>query len=144
MQYRTLREKIRAEKMERLARYAEFERIYQEAREAGHQAAMECVPQPMVVTQRANPLRDDSPVMRQWHVSEGVCGFAWVTVRPATSSFARWLVKHKDCRTGYYGGVEIWVRDYGQSMERKHAYANAFANVLVKHGIQAGAYSRLD
>ena len=50
-----------------------------------------------------------------WHAPEGVCGFAWVKVSPGNSSFAKWLVKNKMARKGYYGGVEINISDFRRS-----------------------------
>jgi hypothetical protein len=145
-EYGSLREKIAAEKEARLARYAEFERIYALANVAGYEAAGAVVPVPMHVVQRANPLDDNSPIVKRYEtVMDGVCGFAWVTVRPANCSFAIWAKKNKGWRTAYNGGVQLWVSDFDQSMTRKEAYASAFATVLRENGIER-AYpgSRMD
>jgi hypothetical protein len=49
---------------------------------------------------------------------------------------------------GYYEDYtkcwQIWVRGYGQSMQRKAVYAEAFATVLRENGISASAGSRMD
>lgn len=112
---------------------------------AGRDAAEAAVPTPMIVVQRANPLDDNSPIVKQYEpVMGGVCGFAWVVVRPGTSAFARWIKANKGARKHYYGGMELWVSRYGQSMERKEAYAQAFAKVLRDHGVDAYAGSRMD
>ena len=58
------------------------------------------------------------------------CGFAWVTVRPGNCSFAIWLKKNKGARAGYNGGVQIWISKFGQSHDKKKAYARAFADKL--------------
>ena len=79
-----------------------------------------------------------------YFVEGGVCGYAWVTVRPANSSFALWLKKNKGASTGYYGGMQLWVREFGQSMQRKEAFAKAFAEVLREAGINAFSESRMD
>jgi hypothetical protein len=61
----------------------------------------------------------------------GPCGFAWIIVKPGTSSFARWLI-----RTGhavpdrYFGGANIPVMDYGQCLRTKRAYVLGFATEL--------------
>jgi alpha-beta hydrolase superfamily lysophospholipase len=73
-----------------------------------------------------------------------VCGFAWVTLRPANSSFAIWAKKNRDWKPAYGGGMQLWVSAYNQSMKRKEAYATAFANVLYASGIKAYAGSRMD
>ncbi len=99
----------------------------------------------MHVVQRANPFDDSSPVVHRYApVMDGVCGFAWVTIRPGTSSFARWVSKTGRGRKGYYGGIQIWVSGFGQSMTRKEAYADAFAAVLREAGVSASAGSRMD
>ena len=99
----------------------------------------------MHVVQHANPLDDSSPIVKRYApVMDGVCGFAWVVVRPAGSSFGRWLRKERGHSLAYGGGVSIWVGSFGQSYERKYAYARAFAGVLEEAGIEAYAQSRLD
>lgn len=122
----------------------DWQALYDKAHAAGLAAGQGIIPVPMTVVQHENPLNDDSPITRQWHVSEGVCGFAWVTVRPANSSFALWLKKQQLGSKAYHGGLQIWVHQFNQSMERKEAYAHAFASVLTAHGISAYAGSRLD
>jgi len=77
-------------------------------------------------------------------VTAGVCGFAWVKIQPATSSFARWLKKNDLARKGYGPGIDISISAYGQSMTRKAAYAGAFASVLRDAGIRAHSQSRMD
>lgn len=130
---------------EREKRNAEFADLARRADEAGRKAAAERVPEPMIVVQRANPFDDSSPIVRQYApVMDGVCGFAWVTIRPGTCSFAHWAKKNLGARKAYYGGVEIWISEYGQSYERKYAYAHAFAEVLQEAGVKAYAGGRLD
>ena len=119
--------------------------LYKRAHEAGMKAGKEVVPTPMVVQQRANPFDDTSPVVKTYEpVMGGVCGFAWVVVTPGTSSFARWLTKTGKGSKHYYGGTSIWVGEFGQSMTRKEAYAQAFAKVLRDAGIDAYSGSRMD
>jgi hypothetical protein len=121
------------------------ESIYHDAAEAGRGAAADHDPTPMVVQQHEDVFDDSSPVVKSWNVPQGVCGFAWVSVRPGTSSFARWLKRHGHARTdSYYGGVTIWISEYGQSFEKKVAHSEAMAAVLVDNGIKAYAMSRLD
>lgn len=118
--------------------------IFIEAHKAGAEAALAVRPTPMIVTQHANPLNDQSAVERAWYVSEGACGFAWVTIKPGTCKAARFAKEHFGARKDYYGGVSIWISDYGQSIERKEAYASAFARKLQSYGITAYSESRLD
>lgn len=123
---------------------AECRELYASADAAGKAAADACVPTPMVVVERANLFDDNSPVVKSYApVMDGACGFAWVIVKPGTSSFARYLKKIGYTRDSYYGGINVWVRGYGQSYERKRAYAAAFAGVLRDAGINAYAMSRM-
>jgi hypothetical protein len=98
----------------------------------------------MQVIQRANPWDDNSPIVKAYEpVMDGVCGFAWLTFSDGRKSFPRWAQKVGLARKGYYG-VSIWVSDYGQSMERKEAFAQAAAEVLREAGVRCYAQSRMD
>ena len=121
-----------------------YQAIYQEANDAGLAAGVACVPHPMIVSQHANMMDDKSAVTKQWYVSSGVCGFAWIVVRPGNCGFAKWLKANGKAHTHHAGGVAVWVSEFGQSMEQKEAYARAFAKVVEKHGIKACADSRMD
>ena len=121
------------------------ESLFLLAHTAAHKAAQECVPTPMVVGSPSTLLGNDvDPTQQTWYVEGGVCGFAWVVVRDGRSSFARYLSKEKDCNRHYYGGTQLWVGDYGQSMARKEAYAAEFARVLNINGVKAYSGSRMD
>jgi hypothetical protein len=120
-----------------------YEQIYNEAEEAGRKALALKVPTPMVVQTHENMLDDNSKVVYSEVVDGGVCGFAWVKVK-ANTSFGSWLRTVKGEKLSYTGGYDIWVREGGQSMERKEAFAEAFAEVLTKYGIEAYAESRMD
>jgi len=122
----------------------DFQALYNSADRAGQAAAEKMVPQAMVVSQHADVLSDASPVVKQWYVPDGVCGFAWVKVMPGNSPFANWLKKQKLARKAYGGGVDIWVSAYGQSMQKKEAYAHAFASVVSEAGFKAYSGSRMD
>lgn len=122
----------------------EFDRIHEEAHKAGLKALAECVPEPMIVCQHANMIDDSSPVVRRDYVADGLCGFAWINVRPGTCSFAKYLKTYRQGYKDYYGGISIHVREGNQSIAKKEAYAGAFAEVLCNHDINASAESRLD
>lgn len=123
----------------------DFQAIYNEARQAGLKAGNECVPVPMVVCEHANPLDDKSPVIKRYEpISEGICGFAEIIVKPGNCPFALWAKKNNLARSSYYGGVSFWVSDFNQSMTRKECYAHSFADVLNKYGIKAYSTSRMD
>jgi hypothetical protein len=133
--HKTLREKIAADKVERAARYAEFEKLYLNAWLAGREAARNCKPRPMIVTTAEGDWID--------YVDDGACGFGWVNV-PGNTSFGKWLKKNNRARPDYPTGLSIWISDYGQSYERKAAHAGAMAAYLQGKGIKCYAGSRLD
>ena len=60
------------------------------------------------------------------------CGFAWVTVKPATSRVAKILKDRYQASKAYGGGIQIWNPSghMTQQMDAKQAGARAFAKVL--------------
>jgi len=113
--------------------------LYERAYAAGAQAGKEHAPTPM------NLVGHVAGERREYHVPSGPCGFAWVTVRPGTSSFARWLRATGRGRSDRYaGGTVVWIRDHGQSWEKKTAHAMKMAEVLADAGICASYGERLD
>lgn len=118
--------------------------LYKHAYSEGLKAGNGHNPNPMLVTQHENPFDDDSPIEQSWVVSDGVCGFAWVTIRPGTSSFARWLVKTGKGSKAYYGGINISIREFNQSYERKLKMAQKMAEIFGESKINAYASGRLD
>ena len=124
-----------------------YDTIYQAAMAKGALAAQACTPIPMVVEEHASPFDDKSPVVQQWFEPNGVCGFAWVVIKPGTSSFAKWLIRNNHAKPHYYGGVQIWIGGYGQCYQKKvaHAYAMAaYLNQIKIKGVRAYAQDRLD
>lgn len=123
----------------------EFAALFAAAAAAGTAAAAAVTPVPMHVVERANPLDDTSAIVKRYApVEGGVCGFAWVVIRPGNSPAANYAKKFLGARKDYYGGVSINVSAYGQSMTRKESYAAAFARVLAAAGIKAYSNSRMD
>lgn len=119
--------------------------LHEKAHAAGMAAGNAHQPEPMIVVQHADPLDDSSPVVRVYEpVWDGVCGFGWVTVRPGNSSYARWLRENTRAFRSEEGGVRLRVSRFGQSYEKKMAYAGAYAKVLQEAGINALADGRLD
>jgi hypothetical protein len=125
--------RIAEQALEREEKYSTFEQVWRAAVEAGEKAMQECKPTPMVVQQHASPLDDDSPVIKQWHVPQGACGFAWVKISPGNCSFACWLKNQGRASKAYGGGVSIWISAGGQSIELKQAYAHAMVKVFNEH-----------
>lgn len=122
-----------------------FRNILNEAQEAGRKAALALTPIPMVVGEAKSILSDEIDYTKPtYYVADGVCGFAWVNITPGTSAFARWLKKEGLAHKSYDGGVNIWISDYNQSMQKKEAHAQAMAQVFKANGINAIGMSRLD
>lgn len=65
-------------------------------------------------------------------------------IKPARGKFVQWLKANGKGHKSYYGGYDVWVGEFGQSMTRKEAYASAFTKVLREAGISAYAQSRMD
>ena len=107
----------------------DYDKILNEAHQAGWKAGTKKVPTPMMVVQRENPL-DDKSVVTSAH---------------GNSKFVKHLKKVGEGRKQYYGGYcAKRVREFGQSYEQKVAYAHAFADVLKKYDIEAYVEDRLD
>lgn len=117
--------------------------IYVEAYEAGLKAGNE-VGVPKFIVGDAIGLSNEIDYSKPTFVLNGLCGFAWVTIKPARGAFVNYLKSRNVGSKGYYGGYEIWVSEFGQSVDRKQAFATAFAEVLRKYGIEAYGASRLD
>jgi len=124
----------------------DFASLYAQADAAGRSAVEKTKVVPMIVGQETSLFSGKIDYTKEtYYVADGVCGFAWVNVKPGNSKFANWLKKNKLARTdSYYGGVSMSVRDYNQSLQKKEAYAHAFAAVLRDAGISAYTTSRMD
>ena len=128
-------------------------RIMEEAVQAGRDAMTACTPTPMVVEQHIDVLNDKSAVTDRYFVSGGVCGFAWVKFKANTTPNRKFLAglkkagmvgEHCDWSKHYQGGYSYWISEGGQSMEKKEAFARAFADVLHTNGIECYVGSRMD
>jgi hypothetical protein len=127
--------------------------IFNEAVKAGEDALNKCVPTPMVVEKHTNMLNDNSPVEKAWCVPDGVCGFAQINLAANTKENRAFLNdmkkfgfvgEYKAFSKGYTRGYQFWVSEGGQSMQKKEAYAHAFADTLRKYGITCYVQSRMD
>ncbi len=67
-----------------------------------------------------------------------ICGFAWVNFRPATTRFVRFMKKEGLVQKAYEGGANLWVSKFGQSYDKKLAYARAFADVIQTEVVLSG------
>ena len=134
-EFSSLREKIAHDSRLRVERDAGFSALASVAYAAGIKAGRECRPIPMVVC-------DSTGQPIEW-VDDGACGFAWIAFAGNTA-FGRWAKKQGLARSHYPSGLCIWVSEFGQSIDRKAAFAGAYAQVLRNAGIDCHAGSRLD
>lgn len=122
-----------------------LDQILETARQAGMNAGANHNPTPVVFGTAKNILSNEIDYTQPtYYEEEGLCGFAWVKISPARGKFVNYLKKLGIGRRSYQGGYDIWISEFGQSYERKSAYADAFAKVLNENGIKAYAMSRLD
>jgi hypothetical protein len=99
--------------------------IYDMADEAGRRAMETCVPKPLVTNGDV--------------IMEGHCGGAFIIVNDGRKSFAQWLKKNGLGNKHYPTGYSIPARQIGQAAETAKAYADAFARVLRRNGIECSA-----
>ena len=125
----------------------DYTKIMAEAHVAGMVAGNGKVATPMTLVESD---LFDNQIGKTYHVSEGPCGFAWiVTHEHGNGTFVKYLKSlSDDMSVGHkyhYGGYYVkWVGEFGQSIEKKEAYADAYAAILKGYGIKAFSRSRLD
>lgn len=130
---------------------SELSRIWKEAWKAGDDAGKGASVTPMVVYEAG--LFDDKPLPggQSWFVDDGVCGFAWVDIRPASHAgrsdcdLVKWM-RSRDIGhySEYHKSWQYSINEFNQSMQRKEAAARAIADVLTKYGYRAYDNSRMD
>jgi hypothetical protein len=66
------------------------------------------------------------------HGDADACGFAWVSIRPATKKVAKILKNSYGADTSFEGGLKLWNPSYSpvQSISAKEEGAYAFVNVM--------------
>ena len=100
---------------------------------------------PMVVGTPTELMGNDIDYSKKtYFVESGVCGFAGVVIKPARGKFVSYLKSLDMGYKHYYGGWYVSVREFGQSLTRKEAYAEAFAKVLGEVGMRCYVDSRMD
>ena len=111
--------------------------VYRVCRHRAMLAAREFAPTPMDVTDGAT----------MWHVPDGLCGFAWISI-PGNTPLGRAWKSLGLAKKAYPKGLSIWVSEFNQSYELKSVYARAFVKALrtISPDLAVGVYadSRLD
>lgn len=126
--------------------------IYQEALQKAEEVAKATIPEPMIVGTAKTFLGNEiDETKKTYFVEGGVCGFAWIVVKPALGKFVKWLKLNQIGYKNYGGGWAIPARPeftknnpLAQSLAINEAWARAFAQVLRDNGLDAYAESRMD
>ena len=93
---------------------------------------------------RAKACTPEVMVVNGVSYAQGVCGFAWV-VFAGNTSFGKYMLECGLASKRYGSpGLSMWISEYGQSYEKKRAYAQGYASVLQAHGLKSHSGSRMD
>tara|TARA_Y100000310_G_C20562588_1_gene753794 strand:- start:551 stop:928 length:378 start_codon:yes stop_codon:yes gene_type:complete len=115
------------------------------AHEAGLSAGHGSTPTPMVVGTPTEFFGSDIDHSKPtYFVEGGVCGFAGVVIKPARGKFVSLLKKMGLGYKHYYGGYYMPCHEFGQSLDRKEAYCEAFARIIGESGLRCYVHSRMD
>ena len=121
------------------------EKLLERAHLMGMDAGRSVGVTPMVVGSPSTLFGSDIDYSKKtYFVESGVCGFAGVVIKPARGKFVSYLKSIGMGYKHYYGGWYVSVREFGQSLTRKEAYAEAFAKVLGEVGMRCYVDSRMD
>lgn len=112
------------------------ETAWNEATLAAEKAFDSCVPTPMVIGRSSGLFANDIIPGTEEVIEDGVCGFAWIRIKPARGPLVKWLKSQDKGSLGVYGGWRVSPYDfnprlgYSQSMQRKEAAMKAACEVL--------------
>lgn len=121
------------------------EKLLERAHLMGMDAGRDASVTPMVVGSPSTPFGSDIDYSKKtYFVEGGACGFAGVVIKPARGKFVSYLKSIGIGNKHYYGGYYVSVREFGQSLARKEAYAEAYAKVLSEEGMRCYVDSRMD
>ena len=121
------------------------EKLLERAHLMGMDAGRRVGVTPMIVGSPSTPFGSDIDYSKKtYFVEDGVCGFAGVVIKPARGKFVSYLKSIGIGNKHYYGGYYVSVREFGQSLTRKEAYAEAYAKVLSEAGFKCYVDSRMD
>lgn len=130
----------------------DFETRWTEACKKAEEAFIACKPIPMIVGQAESIFSNRIVPGTEEIVNDGVCGFAWVNIKPARGDFVKQLKMRNIGNKGVYGGYtisfyEICSKHRGsQSMQRKEAACRAFVENIKFYypNLKIWVESRLD
>ena len=112
--------------------------IFSEASNAAVAAFHAATPRPVIFGQAKSLFSNEMVPGTEEYVADGVCGFAWINIKPARGDFVKFLKSRKIGDKGTYGGYTVSAYSVGipgssQSMERKEAGCKAFVAVIKKY-----------
>lgn len=108
-----------------------YQAIHNECHEAGMIAGANVRINPMLVGEATSIFSNEIDYSKPTYVvNDGPCGFAYINIYPGNCKLANQYKKLGLARPAYGGGVQIWVHEFGQSVDRKYAYAQAYAAKL--------------
>ena len=116
-----------------------FNAILQDGIAHAIKASQECTPTPMMV--------EDEATGQQWHVSDGVCGFATIKGIKGNTAFGKWLLRTGNGkRSEYYRCIYINSPICSQSLKRNEEACAALAQYLNDSitGLQCYMTSNID
>lgn len=120
-----------------------FSGLWAQAMAAGETSCAAVVPRPMVLVEADCLTGVPKPGGQRFFESEGACGFAWIEFA-GNKPFGRWAKAAGVARKHYPSGLAHSVRQGGQSVARKEAFAYAAAAVLKAGCVECHVGSRLD
>ena len=124
--------------------------ILVEASEAAEAAVKACTPRAIIVGDAiglSNEIDESKPT---YYIEGGVCGFAFVVIKPARGSIVAELKKRKIGSAHYGGGYSFSSWQVAPSIRRDQSYERAVAaargavDVLKKYGVNAYVDARID
>jgi len=164
--------KMNAAVAQKVAQQEKWSAFVFDAEEAGNAAAEACKPVPMVVFSPKVPFFDESPDLTKpvYDVPDGPCGFSWVNMRAVKGpegkearQFLLWLLGRVapaqpglaarasrnymlPDRKSYYGGYDVYVTGFRQSMALKSAAARKYARFMEAAipGLECWPMERMD
>jgi hypothetical protein len=108
-----------------------YQKIHADCHAAGLNAGVAAKPTPMMVGTAKSIFSNEIDYTKPtYRVDDGPCGFASINIYPGNSKLANAYKKLGLARKAYGGGVSVSVHEFGQSYERKMAYASAYAAKL--------------
>jgi hypothetical protein len=142
-------------KTPKVAKTNKAKEIHEAAVKAGTDALNACTPTPMVVVDVG--LGGFGGIVeggKEYFVEGGVCGFCSIYFKANTTNNREFLAGLKAAGLAGVGfdvewkkgdvGYSYWVRQGGQSLQRKEAFGGAFTKTLREAGIKAYMNSRMD